>query len=224
MLLSRREYSRAEPSRESKSIFIFCEGAKREFKYFSYFQGLDSRINVVVYSLSHDEDNSPGGLLEIAKRSLVKSEVNPEPDYSFVEGDQVWIVFDTDDDKTHSREEQVVGIHKECADRGDWHFAESNPCFEIWLFYHFCCYVPVTENEMNCKEWKQFVGSLIGGFDSRKHPVFIEDAKIISSRNCNEISGRPCYGTTQLHRLSDVILSLAKEKIQDILKRSGLPV
>jgi hypothetical protein len=51
MILTNRLFERVPPSREAKSIYIFCEGAKREYDYFEYFKQLDSRINIEVYKL-----------------------------------------------------------------------------------------------------------------------------------------------------------------------------
>ena len=50
MLLTNRLFERQAPSRTAKSIYIFCEGAKREYQYFKYFKEMDSRINVEVYT------------------------------------------------------------------------------------------------------------------------------------------------------------------------------
>ena len=37
MILTNRLFERQEPSKEAKSIYIFCEGVKREYQYFEYF-------------------------------------------------------------------------------------------------------------------------------------------------------------------------------------------
>ena len=66
MILKNRLFERAEPTREAKSIYIFCEGARREYDYFLYFQMIDSRINVEPYKLHPHENNSPKGILDIA--------------------------------------------------------------------------------------------------------------------------------------------------------------
>lgn len=59
MIVTNRLFTRRPASREAKSIFIFCEGVKREVQYFEYFKEMDSRINIEVYPLSPHEDNSP---------------------------------------------------------------------------------------------------------------------------------------------------------------------
>ena len=134
MILTNRLFDREPPSRDAKSIYIFCEGAKREFQYFEYFQEMDSRINIEIYRLHPEEDNSPLGLLNIAEKCIIKSEENKNPKYEFIDGDEVWIVLDTDKDKHNSREPQIEQIIKKCAERKDWNIVESNPCFEVWLY------------------------------------------------------------------------------------------
>jgi len=66
MIPTNRLFSRREPTRDAKSLYIFCEGKKREYQYFNYFKGIDSRINIEVYPLKGNEDNSPTGLLQLA--------------------------------------------------------------------------------------------------------------------------------------------------------------
>ncbi|MDM8529168.1 RloB domain-containing protein [Anaerolineales bacterium HSG24] len=103
MILRSRLFEREPPSREAKSIYIFCEGVKREYQYFQYFKEIDSRINVEIYKLHPHEDNSPLGLLSIAEKCIILSDDNPKPKYEFLENDEVWIVLDTDKDEKDSR-------------------------------------------------------------------------------------------------------------------------
>ncbi len=51
MILTNRLFTRREPVKEAKSVYIFCEGKKREYQYFRYFQGIDSRINIVIHEI-----------------------------------------------------------------------------------------------------------------------------------------------------------------------------
>ena len=51
MLLKNKTYTFQQPDRDAKSIYIFCEGVKRERDYFHFFKGIDSRINIIVYDL-----------------------------------------------------------------------------------------------------------------------------------------------------------------------------
>jgi len=224
MILTNRLFERNLPSREAKSIYIFCEGAKREYQYFKYFREKDSRINVEIYKLHHHEDNSPLGLLSIAKKSILKSEENPNPKFSFQENDEVWIVLDTDKDKNDSRKEQIKIVRQECSNKKDWFTVESNPCFEVWLYYHKNDQIPNLKDNQVCKSWKELVNnSFEGGFDSRRHPIFIEEATKNAQKNYSVNNENiPIIGTTGVFNLSKSILSLLANKIREVKKRVSL--
>ncbi len=126
MILTNRLFERVPPSREAKSIYIFCEGVKREIEYFNFFKELDSRINIEVYKLHPHEDNSPLGLMRIAENCLIKSDNNPNPKYGLIEEDEVWIVLDIDIDRDDSREPQIQRINKTLKKREKWFIARRN--------------------------------------------------------------------------------------------------
>ncbi len=215
MLLKDRAYEREEPSREAKSIYIFCEGVKREKQYFNYFEGIDSRIRVKVYPLDPHEDNSPLGLLKIAKECIVEDENNPYPKYSLLENDEVWIILDTDQDKVDSRKSQIDQIRTECNQTADWFLAQSNPCFEVWLYYHFLEDKPTMAAIEICANWKKLVNaSISGGFNSRRHPIYLENAIVNAENNFESHGdGSPVVGCTDVSNLAKSIFSLVKEKI-----------
>ncbi|MEM6816305.1 MAG: RloB family protein [Bacteroidota bacterium] len=221
MILTNRKFVREAPSRLAKSIYIFCEGAKREYQYFMYFKEMDSRINVEVYQIKTGDDNSPLGLLNIAKDNLLATEANPNPKYRLIDGDEVWIVLDTDKDKDESRKPQIETIYKECEKLSNWFVAQSNPCFEVWLYNHLKSDRPKFNNHEYCKAWKDLVNaSLNGGFDSRKHPIYIEEATKNAEANYAEVENNiPEIGCTQVFVLSKSILPLIKEKIDNVLKQ-----
>ena len=214
MILTNRLFERQSPSREAKSLYIFCEGAKREFQYFEYFREIDSRIKVEVNKLSPNDDNSPNGLYNLAESSFSGT----KPKFTLQENDEVWIVLDTDPDKSNSREEQINQIKEKCNQTVNWFIVESNPCFEVWLFFHKNEKVIEFESDTICKSWKQKVNeSYEGGFDSRRHPIFIEEAILNSEKNFqrNE-NGRPTKGSSEVHLLAKSMFSVIKNKIRAI--------
>ncbi|PZF71500.1 RloB family protein [Taibaiella soli] len=215
LLRKNRSFERTEPSKDAKKIYIFCEGTKREFHYFNYFKEIDSRINIVVHELDDQEDNSPLGLYAKACASIIATEENPTPKYECIEGDEVWIVLDTDLDKVDSRAAKIEEVKKKCNEQ-NWDVVESNPCFEVWLYYHFASERPqnIGDDHLACITWKGIVNREIpGGFNSRKHPLNIETAVENSSKNYEDSNGRPSVGTTQVFRLSQSFLPLLKEKL-----------
>ena len=212
MILTNRLFERQVPSREAKSLYIFCEGAKREYQYFEYFREIDSRIKVEVNKLNPDENNSPKGLYALAENSFV----GDKPKFTLQENDEVWIVLDTDPDKANSREEQLKQIKTACKTKDKWFVVESNPCFEVWLFFHQNEKVEEFESDNICKSWKQKVNeSYDGGFDSRRHPIFIEEAIKNAERNFKtDENGKPLKGSSEVYLLAKSMFAVIKNKIR----------
>lgn len=212
MILTNRLFERQAPSREARSLYIFCEGAKREYQYFEYFREIDSRIKVEVNKLNPDENNSPKGLYALAENSFV----GDKPKFTLQENDEVWIVLDTDLDKANSREEQLKQIKADCKTKDKWFVVESNPCFEVWLFFHQNEKVEEFESDNICKSWKQKVNeSYDGGFDSRRHPIFIEEAIKNTERNFKtDKNGKPLKGSSEVYLLAKSMFAVIKNKIR----------
>ena len=224
MILTHRKFEREEASKEAKSIYIFCEGVKRETQYFRYFVEMDSRINLEIYPLHPSENNSPLGLLEIAKKCIIQNENNPKPKYAFQKNDEVWIVFDTDKDKDNSRKSQIDKVREECKKNKDWYISQSNPCFEVWLYYHFESTLPDLNkaNYEYCKTWKKAVNEFVnGGFDSRKHPIYIRKATLNAEKNFSETEYNPNIGSTEVFNLSKSILPIINLKLNRVLEEIG---
>jgi hypothetical protein len=220
MILTNRLFERIPPSREAKSIYIFCEGAKREFDYFVYFKELDSRINIEVHKLHPHQDNSPLGLLKIAQKCMIKSDSNPNPKYSFAKGDEVWLVLDIDEDRDKSRLPQIEFIKDKCDEMKNWFTVRSNPCFEVWLYYHSHPEKPEFKKMEKCQVWKQFVNdSIKGGFDSRKHPIYIQKACKNAENNFKIEDNIPNTGSTEVYHLANSIVPLLKEKLGKVLEQ-----
>lgn len=218
MILTNRLFDRTSAKRDAKSIYIFCEGRKREFQYFEYFREIDSRINIDVYKLHPHEDNSPLGLLKIAENCIIPSDSNINPKYNFIEGDEVWIVLDIDKDRDDSREPQIQEVSMKCENKDGWFIAKSNPCFEVWLYYHTNQEKPNFEKSEICSEWKQLVNENIsGGFDSRRHPIFIEKATLNASNNFELIENTPNLGSTEVYNIANSIIPLIKTKLDKVL-------
>ncbi len=222
MLLKNRLFERQAPSKKAKSIYIFCEGKKREYQYFSYFRELDSRVNVEPYKLNASENNSPKGLLEIAKVYIFATEDNPAPKYNFQQNDEVWIVVDVDKDKHESRKPQVAEIKEFCKNNQSWFIVQSNPCFEVWLFYHFFQTPQNFVNDDVCSGWKTYLNELQpGGFDSRRHSLLIQNAVRNSKPNFNFDDKEPAKGKTEVYLLAESMLVFLRDKIQAALRKTN---
>jgi hypothetical protein len=212
MLLKNKKYDTQAPDRDAKSIYIFCEGVRREKHYFNFFKEFDSRINIVIYDLKDTEDNSATGLGQIVKKSMFSSS-NPTGQFELIEGDEVWIVLDTDTHGNLHRVETLKKIRQLCIDE-NWNIAQSNPCFEVWLYYHQEQKKPEFENQEIPSIWKSQVGGIIkGGFNSKKHPILIQEA--IKNAENNFLANRdlfPDIASTEVYKLGENILATGKIK------------
>lgn len=64
-LVRPKRYERKEPSRDSRKIYIYCEGNRREYDYFMFFRGLSSNVNIIPIPSKHGKTD-PKKLMEAA--------------------------------------------------------------------------------------------------------------------------------------------------------------
>lgn len=201
-------YTRREPDKEGKLYFIFCEGEKRETTYFYFFNRIASQIIIQIVPIA-DGKNSPMGLYNNACQSLLKSEEKPNPSYVLNDEDEIWFIIDTD-----KWGKEVETLKNNTAKHKNWFVGQSNPSFEVWLYYHF-------QKEKPGKaitDWKNYLGEVVvGGFDNRKHPVRIQTAIANSEANFSTSNNQPDQITTEVHILAKKILPLVKTDIDAIL-------
>ncbi len=205
-------YTRREPTKEGKLYFIFCEGEKKETTYFHFFNRIASQIIVQIVPIA-DGKNSPMGLYNNACAHLLKSDGKHSPSYQLNSDDEVWFIIDTD---KWGKEIDVlrdnIGKHQ------NWFVAQSNPSFEVWLYYHF----EKTKPTIHIENWKAFLNEVIkGGFNANKHPMYIETAILNSEMNYSSTDNKPDLVTTELFLLSKKILPLVKADI-DMLLSNGM--
>jgi len=210
MNILNRHYDRLPPSRDAKKIFIFCEGIKRERQYFELFQGLDSHIDIIVYEIKKGDDQSPTGLFQLAINMLLNDNFSDEKNYD-KRIDEVWFVVDTD---IWGRKLEI--LYKECKNLNSWFVAQSNPCFEVWLYYHCFEDKPDFPGMEISSYWKDFVNKNIrGGFNPRKHSHYIGKAIFNAKKNFQQINNMPDIGCTEVYNLAEKIYPLIKHKIEE---------
>ena len=74
-----------------------------------------------------------------------------------------------------------------------------------------------------CSNWKVMVSKCIqGGFDSRRHPIYIEDAIKNSTNNFEGNENSPNKGSTEVFNLGKSIFHLVEAKIKQVKKDYGL--
>ena len=207
-LIRPKRYERREPSRDSRKIYIYCEGNKREYDYFRFFRGLSSNVNIIAIP-SKDGKTDPKKLMEAASIDFFGSdERNAAYALDVKQKDMVWFAIDTDDWGGKIGElRDFCKLRNKDIDCKVWNVAQSNPCFEIWLYYHFFDKEPSKESLEKYASLKNFVDAMIpGGFDSRKHPALLALAISNASANYHEQDGIPNLFSTEVFKLGQEIL------------------
>ena len=212
-LVRSRRYERQEPLRDSLKIYIYCEENKREFDYFRFFCGLSSNVNIIPIP-SKDGKTDPEKLMEAAREEFgINSDVSPKFTLDVSQQDNVWFVIDTDSwgskitDLRNFCKNQNAGLDNEA-----WYVSQSNPSFEIWLYYHKFSEKPVKNDVDKYSSIKEFVDAQIpGGFDSRKHPAMIEAAIQNAKATYEEENQVLKLYSTEVFKLGQVILPFVKD-------------
>lgn len=211
MILKNRQFERKLPSKDARVFIIFCEGRKREPQYFAYFNEIDSRIRFEIIPPQAGSDESPIGLYQNAAKMLLTTPENPNPEYPINEEDEVWFVIDTD-----TWGEKITTLRDECIAHPNWSVAQSNPCFEVWLYYHIQSDFPDFEGMEISKKWKSYLNDEVvpGGFKSQKHSILIKTAIKNAQANYIEKDNEPTIGTTQVFQLAERFYPYIKDDIE----------
>jgi RloB-like protein len=208
--LSRNKvYEKVEPQNDAKKIYIFCEGEDREVTYFKYFQGFSSNIDII--PIPNDKGKSDPVKLKENAELLFLSD---KPKYTLNEAykDEIWFVIDTDRWNEHNRLQPLKDF---CHARNEiyygWKIAQSNPSFELWLYYHFFDSKPKENDVKSALSFKEYVNQQItGGFDSRSMPIELQSAMGNSFKNFEIENNQPKLYSTEVHNLGTVILPFIK--------------
>ena len=211
-------YDRLPPAKDAKKVYIYCEGEDTEYCYFEYFQELSSNISIIpIKNIKGKSD--PLKLLEHAREDFLVKGCPFILDRDL--NDEIWFVIDTD---KWNCGDKINSLRKFCDEQNDgkysaWKVAQSNPCFEIWQYYHVYANRPCEKDVNNCSTFKEFVNkSIPGGFDNRKKPVLIEAAINNSKTNFTMKNEQPEKYSTEVYLLGEVIYSFTKDIILNSLK------
>jgi hypothetical protein len=128
--------------------------------------------------------------------------------------DEVWFVIDTDD--WGNKIKKLRESCKEGENHPEWKVAQSNPCFEVWLYYHFKEEAPSFKGVHAAKKWKTFVSdSVPGGFDPRKDPAWIGDA-IKNARKNASAEGSLKPASTEVFKLAERFFPFVEGRCKEI--------
>jgi len=225
-----KDYGKHEPTKDSHKIYVICEGKGTEPDYFAFFEGLSSNLQVITIPPSNGTD--PLKLMESSKAILTGENRQYTVNYQY--GDTVWFVIDTD---TWEKERKIAPLRKYCTEQNQhineeldevkpyhaWNVAQSNPSFEIWLFYHIYDTKPSDEELEKAQSFKEYVNSKIaGGFNFQTHPVFLEDAINHSEKQFSkDEAGLLAKYATEMYLLGYEILGFTKQELDKLKNKIG---
>ncbi len=223
MIARRKDYSKKEPSRGSHKIYIVCEGTGTEPGYFRFFDGLSSNLQII--TIPPENGTDPVKLMELAQMVFFGDNRRYAVDY--LQNDRVWFIIDTD---SWEKEGKIEPLRKFCDELNSgisiqfdevksypaWNVAQSNPSFEIWLYYHFYSEKPTDADVEKSITFKEFVhASIHGGFDFNTDQSRLSDAITNAESNfsVNTISNSPELYSTEMHILGKEIYSFVKNDL-----------
>lgn len=216
----KRGYKRDTPLellRDYKLFAIACEGRKREPEYLKLFEFLSPKVKVDLIEEIVPENamesagtkSSPNWVLDRAVKYIEQEGLDKE--------DDLWFVMDVD----RWKPEQLRLIAEHCQHYPNWHIAISNPCFEVWLYFHFRKEFPKTGME-TCKELKFEISTLTkGGYHPIKFLQEIDTAiKHAKRQDSDPTHFFPKLRETKIYQLVESMKSIAGENAwQAFLKK-----
>lgn len=204
-------YEKQTAFRDAFFLIIVCEGQNREPDYFRFFDGMSSRVKIVPVESGYG--SAPRLLIE--KAIAKENELDANADR-----DRVWFVIDTD-----RWRDQLHDIRRECSTHSHWRIAQSNPCFEVWLYFHAKVQLPLLQNIAQCNNWKPHLPKVIlGGFNPDFHPVAIETAMMNAKASYNATGYFPNPGSTQVWSLGEELLPLIRKRLEQLKHKFPAPV
>lgn len=121
----RKEYNPNKAARRKRKpiIYIICEGKETEILYFKHFRTRNCLVDIIPIPSKH---KAAEHLVKHAKSLISQANYYPK------DGDQLWCVFDCDDNKDHE-----LHAAAEYAEKQGYQIVYSNPSFEYWYLLHF---------------------------------------------------------------------------------------
>ena len=125
MAKMRKEYNpdKAAQRKRRPIIYIICEGKETETLYFKHFRSRNCLVDIIPISSKH---KAAEHLVKHAKALISHADYYPK------DGDQLWCVFDCDENKDNE-----LRTAADYALKHNYRIAYSNPSFEYWYLIHF---------------------------------------------------------------------------------------
>ena len=130
-----REKRKGRQREKVPCIFLIVEGESERI-YFRKFTKRNCRVEVFV-----GDNGNPEKLVKKAEDLLTSGRIDLD------EKDELWCVFDRDDNS-----QECINRAKDRAGKNGFRIVFSNPCWEIWLLWHFEESFSYRESSQNLKQ------------------------------------------------------------------------
>lgn len=213
MTRKKRGYKRDAPDdlvRDYKLFAIACEGSKTEPLYFKVFRYISNKIKVdIIEEKIHDPESKNKIKSKSAPNWVLDRAVRYVDQEGLIEEDELWFVMDVDRwDKN-----QLKNIADYCKAKPNWHIVLSNPCFEVWLYFHKKANILISKSK-NCKDLKKEISTFDkSGYNPLNYIPFIQDAiKNAKKTDSDKEHYLPCKMETKVYLLAEAILEKIGKK------------
>ncbi|MCY1635771.1 RloB family protein [Marinifilum sp. D737] len=207
--------------RDYKLFAIACEGGKREPEYFKTFRYISPRVAVDIIedivsdsemTVVHDNKSAPKWVLDRAVKYIDKEGLSKE--------DELWFVMDKD----RWSESQLREIAMYCEEYPNWHIVISNPCFEVWLYFHKNKEKP-NPTISSCNNFKNALSTFTpGGYHPLKYiPDFMQAIDNARENDTSEEFFIPNLKETKVYELGQVLIEFIGVSAFNIFIENKLP-
>jgi hypothetical protein len=220
----KRGYKRETPVelvRDYKLFAIACEGGKREPEYFRIFKYLSNKIKVdIIEEKVSDEELLPKVGTRSAPKWVLQRAISYIEQEGLIDEDQLWFVMDVD----RWDLEQLREIADYCKDRPNWHFVLSNPCFEVWLYFHKKSEINLSKSN-TCNDFKSEISTFEkGGYHPLKFISLLSGAITNAKEADSDLNHfLPKPKETKVYQLGEAIMQVIGNKGYDDFINEILP-
>ncbi len=202
--------------RDYKLFAIACEGSKTEPQYFNVFRHLSRRIKVDVI----EEEGKEVSKTESSPKWVLNRLTSYIEKYDLKDTDELWVVIDIDKWK----EEEIRKVASHCNDYPNWNIAISNPCFEVWLYFHKRKNI-TNSSSVTCKNFKTEISTFTkNGYNKYQYILSLEDAiRNAKQADSNKNHFLPKEKETKVYLLIEAMLTIVKPDELDRFFKEVIP-
>ena len=207
-------YRKDDASVSASIIFVLSGGEEREKNYFKSITKIKSIV--VAFKSKEYQGLNPYQLNTIVEETLKTHRFDTEiQSYHFQKDDKLFVLQDLDEFEHDLC--KILPIQK--SSQVQWLI--SNPCFEMWLYYHYKDEAPqsvlVEMESMTTKQRSKWLKARLndiikGGADPTKALEYVQEAISRSRKYYSEKNSIPLLYATQMDKLGEHIIALDTNK------------